>query len=228
MPTTRTRQTRRTCRADGGPGGLALAAIAALITGLIAGVLVGGSGPASGAAPDRPAGATRVVRLSPVTGDGALKPGWRVATRRSGGTCSRGSEALGAGAYRCFAGNTVFDPCWAQHDGHHVVCAASPWRRVLARVRARHLHPAPGPTPNVWGIRLASGRECTFLQGASSVHHGERISYACGGRLYLYGEPDRSTARWTIGAVTYRHGHWRHDHPVRIARAVLGRPSPAP
>lgn len=177
---------------------------------------------------------TRTVRISPVTADGVKKPSWRVTTQRHRGTCHAGSEAVGNGAYRCFSGNLVLDPCWAQADvrnaraaAHHVLCAASPWKRNVARVRVRHLPAAHGLPRNVWGIRLADGRRCTWLQGASGTHHGQRISYTCGGRLYLYGEPDRSMPRWRIGATTYRHGHFRHDHVVAIATAVRGHRSPA-
>ena len=182
----------------------------------------------------RSAPVTRTVRISPVTSDGVRKPNWHVTMQRARGTCHAGSEAVGNGAYRCFSGNLVLDPCWAQADtsnartlAHHVLCAASPWQRTVARVRVRHLPDATGLPRNVWGIQLPDGRQCTWLQGASGTHHGQRISYSCGGRLYLYGEPDRSTPRWRIGAATYRHGHFRHDHVVAIAKAVRGHRSPA-
>ena len=84
-----------------------------------------------------------------------------------------------------------------------------------------------GHPRNPWGLLLHSGRKCTFLQGASGTHHGERISYSCGGHLYLYGEPDRSTPAWRIGAASYRRGHWHHDRLVTITRAVLTHRSPA-
>ena len=194
-----------------------------------------GRADAATAAPASRAAATRTVRISPVTADGVRKPNWRVTMQRARGTCHAGSEAVGNGAYRCFSGNLVLDPCWAQADtanartlAHHVLCAASPWERTVARVRVRHLPDATGLPRNVWGIRLADGRACTWLQGASGTHHGQRVSYTCGGRLYLYGEPDRSTPRWRIGATTYRHGHFRHDHVVAIAKAVRAHRSPAP
>lgn len=222
LSTTRTIHTVRT-------GLLGALALALAVAGALLAVGAG-AGRAVAPAPGARVAATHVVRLSPVTASGVRKPGWRVTTRRSGGTCHRGSEAVGEGAYRCFAHNTVFDPCWVQRGGRgqHVLCAASPWRRDVARVAVRHLHAASGTPRNVWGIRLVSGRRCTFLQGASVVHHGQRVSYGCGGHLYLYGEPDRSSAVWQIGAATFRHGRFRHDHRVRIARAVLGAKSPTP
>lgn len=208
-------------------GGLALVvAVTAVVV-----LHTGGAGRAAAAfpaAPTAPAAATRTVRISPVTADGVRKPGWRVTMQRRHGTCHAGSEAVGDGAYRCFSGNLVLDPCWAQAGARpHVLCAASPWRRTVARVHVRHLPAADGLPRNVWGIRLASGRQCTWLQGASGTHHGQRVSYTCGGRLYLYGEPDRSTPRWRIGATVFRHGHFGHDHVVAIAKAVRGHRSPA-
>jgi hypothetical protein len=146
--------------------------------------------------------------------------------RRSRGTCLAGSEAVGEGAYRCFAGNLVLDPCWAERDGGHVLCAASPWRRVAARVGVRHLPAVHGVPRNIWGIRLVAGRECIFQQGATGVVHRQRINYFCGRRLYLYGEPDRSTPRWRIGAAIYRHGRFHAIRDARIATAVLGQRSP--
>jgi hypothetical protein len=207
--------------------GLGLSTALALVLAL-AGVLVAG-GTSSG----RPAGATgrrtvatRTIRISPVTHRGVLRSGWRVTSRRPHGSCEAGSEAVGDGAYRCFAGNLVLDPCWAQRDGDHVVCAASPWRRVVARIGVRRLPVVRGVPRNVWGIRLVAGRHCTYLQGASGVVDGQRVNYACGRRLYLYGEPDRSTPHWRIGAAVFRHGRFHKVRGVRVATAVLGERSP--
>ena len=221
---TRTTGTRRTARAS--VATLAVTAVVAVVAGLL---VAGGPGPAAGADPGGPADATHVVRLSPVTATGVMKPNWRVTLHRGRGHCFAGSEAVGDGAYRCFSGNLVLDPCWAERGAGsrpHVLCAASPWLRSAARVRLRHLPATTGRPHNLWGLQLANGRKCTFVQGASGTFHHKRIGWDCAGGLYLYGEPDRTTARWTIGAVTMRHRHWTHAHRVRIARAVLGRPSP--
>lgn len=209
--------------------GLGLALLGTLTLALaLAGVLVA-SGTSSGwtaGTTGRRASATQTVRISPVTHQGVRKPGWRVTARRAHGTCLDGSEAVGDGAYRCFAGNLVLDPCWAQRGGDHVLCAASPWRRGVARIRVRHLPAVHGVPRNIWGIRLVAGRTCTFLQGASSVVHGQRVSYFCGERLYLYGEPDRSTPGWRIGAAIFRRHRFHVVHDVRISTAVLGARSP--
>ena len=216
-------------------GGLALVVAVTAVVVLHTTGMARAAAPASRPSSEASGGATRTVRISPVTDSGVRKPTWRVTMQRRHGTCHAGSEAVGNGAYRCFSGNLVLDPCWAQADvanartlGHHVLCAASPWQRTVARVRVRHLPAADGLPRNVWGIRLVDGRTCTWLQGASSTHHGQRVSYTCGGRLYLYGEPDRSTPRWHIGATVFRHGHFRHDHVVAIAKAVRAHRSPAP
>jgi hypothetical protein len=207
--------------------GLGLLGTTLAIALALAGVLVAGgssSGRAAGAG-DQPGVATRTIRMSPVTDDGVRKPAWHVTMRRAHGTCLAGSEAVGGATYRCFSGNLVLDPCWAQRDGDHVLCAASPWRRVVARVGVRHLPVVHGVPRNIWGIRLVAGQRCTFQQGASGVVRGQRVSYFCGKRLYLYGEPDRSTPRWRIGAAVFRQGHFHVVHDVRIATAVLGKPS---
>jgi hypothetical protein len=207
--------------------GLGLLGTTLAITLALAGVLVASgssSGRAAGAS-SRPATATRTIRISPVTDHGVRKPGGRVTLRRARGTCLAGSEAVGGATYRCFSGNLVLDPCWAQRGGDHVLCAASPWRRVVARVGVRHLPAVQGVPRNVWGIRLVAGQRCTFQQGASGVVRGQRVNYFCGKRLYLYGEPDRSTPRWRIGAAVFRHGRFHVVRDVRIATAVLGKPS---
>jgi hypothetical protein len=217
MPITTTHRRRSGL---GLPGALALTLA---VTGVL---VVSGTGSAGSAATGERAAATRTVRISPVTRQGVRKPAWRVTARRAHGTCHAGSEAVGAGAYRCFAGDLVLDPCWAQEGDDHVLCAGSPWRRVLVRVGVRRLPAARGVPRNIWGIQLLAGRRCTFLQGASSLVQGQRVSYSCGRRLYLYGEPDRSTARWRMGAAVLRRSRFHVVHRVRIATAVLGRRSP--
>jgi hypothetical protein len=64
---------------------------------------------------------TVVIHLRPVTASGQLRAGYTITDRRSHASCQAGSEATGD-AYRCFAGNGVFDPCWVTTDAaacHH-------------------------------------------------------------------------------------------------------------
>ena len=71
--------------------------------------------------------ATRQVHVSPVAADGKPVTGFRTTMTVSHAGCEPGSEAIGL-AYRCFAGNELYDPCWAERaPTPSVLCLAQPW-----------------------------------------------------------------------------------------------------
>jgi hypothetical protein len=124
-------------------------------------------------------------RQSPVTDDGAVAPGFPVVDSSATGTCSEGSEV--GQAYRCFAGNGVFDPCYAvaepgTGDGTGVVCPSSPFTNDLYAIESAtglgRLDASTFDEPN--GVALANGARCTLAQGAHNADGGGRIvDYYC-------------------------------------------------
>ena len=133
---------------------------------------------------------TVFTRLSPVTDQGAVAPGFTVTQSSPTGGCLEGSEV--GQAYRCFAGDGVFDPCYAvaqpgTGDGTGVVCVLSPFSTNLYAITKAtglgRLDANPFDEPN--GVVLASGTQCRELQGA----HGA----ATDGRIIDYGCDDNST-----------------------------------
>jgi hypothetical protein len=211
--------------------GLTTLTILLTVVGTSATLLMG----AGSAAPGPTAGhaaATHVVRVRPVDSTGHLRSNYRVARRlKAHAHCVLGSEATG-NAYRCFAGNSILDPCWvrAGSSRSHVLCLTAPWSHAAIR-----LHVTKGYDNSVmtttarepWGIRLANGTRCAFVQGASSVVHGRRLSYFCQhSKTVLLGNPNRSRPVWRIHtARSTKHGHFVRTGRKRIAKAFFGRPS---
>ncbi|HZQ64300.1 MAG TPA: hypothetical protein VFA66_03635 [Gaiellaceae bacterium] len=138
---------------------------------------------------------------------GRLAPGLTIA-RTARGYCWEGSIAdQRSDAWRCFIGNVIVDPCFSDRQARGwVACPAegSPFDRRLIRLRLTKAlpkelgnHGTPG-TGDPWAVKLADGRECTFLTGATSAYHGRRISYGCTRTVFLAGSPNRRRPAWTI------------------------------
>ena len=153
---------------------------------------------ASGAVPD--AARTHRVHVRPVDATGRLRPGYHVTDRHGRANCLLGGIAVGT-AYRCFAGNVIYDPCWLQADRTHVVCLVTPWRHGVVRLHVtRGVDGSHGPAPvRSWALRLADGTRCVRVQGATGVVDGRAISYICtDDTTVLLGEADTSGDGWRI------------------------------
>jgi hypothetical protein len=177
--------------------------------------------PAGAAAP------TERLIYSPFATDGSLLASLKVTTH-PGGTCQTGSYVIArSGAYRCFDGNTIRDPCFrdtraSTASGEPVVaCVNAPWS---THVLSLHLDGQPRSTFRVkpggppWAVQLASGARCVFGEGATGVAHGLRLNYFCGRNgPYLFGSPRVSQPTWRIRMAHDVEGRgWRL---VAIARA---------
>jgi hypothetical protein len=153
-----------------------------------------------------PAGARTVeLRYTPFAADGSLRDGLH-ATPAFGGGCSTGSFLVaGPGVFRCFEASFIHDPCYLDAGASNavrsvVVCVETPWSRSVLRLRVRApLDARFGTSPDgpPWALRLASGRRCVRLGGATTVVAGRRMNYACD-RRYLFGSPDRTRPTWRI------------------------------
>jgi hypothetical protein len=197
------------------------------VVGTSATLLMGAGSAAPGAR--HAAAATHVVRVRPVDTTGHLRPNYHVARRlKAHAHCALGSEATG-NAYRCFAGNTILDPCWVQAGSSHshVLCLTAPWSHAAIRLHVTKYDNSTmvSPSREPWGIRLANGTRCALVQGASSVVHGRRLSYFCqNSKTVLLGNPNRSKPVWRIHTGrSNKHGHVKATGRKAIETAYFGR-----
>jgi len=194
--------------------------------------LVGAATLAAGALPAGPvtaAARTRVIPIRPVTAQGHLQPGYRITQRFTQGTCEAGSDVL-SGVYRCFAGNFVFDPCWADDasSAPGVYCQSEPWSRDVAHLSLKQpLVASPGGPLAIWGLQLSGGQRCIAAQGAHSFFDGGRytVNFFCPGSLVLLNQAKQTGAVWTIGTARTKGGGFVLGRPANIAIAWQGLPS---
>jgi hypothetical protein len=112
-------------------------------------------------------------------------------------------------AWRCTAGNLVYDPCFGRPDATEVVCVNDPSKPDEAvKIRLADALPqipqAPH-TPRPWFVETSGGVTCSFLTGATGEVNGQRVNYKCGDGSYLIGEPNRET-KWTATRIVISGG----------------------
>ena len=106
-------------------------------------------------------------------------------------------------AWRCFVGNTIFDPCFSSEFANNVVCP-KPWNDTAVEINLTKPLPkasnraSPSLQLQPWAIQTASGANCVFASGASSLVGGKRLNYVCSAKLGLWGYPNRKSRTWTI------------------------------
>ncbi len=102
-------------------------------------------------------------------------------------------------AWRCMAGNEIFDPCFA--FGPAVVCGVNPamanegFRLVLDKPIPSTPAAASGETNTGWLIQLADGTICNRATGARGMVDGQMTTYYCTSK-----NPDDSAA--VLGELT--------------------------
>ncbi len=199
-----------------------------LVCGLALSALLAACGASAGSSAAGPA--TRRVQVSPVTSAGAPAAGFRVASTAAHATCEPGSEAIGR-AYRCFAGNAIYDPCWAEKAATPtVLCLPYPWSRSEVTLRVRgQLGVIPdqgGPgLSEPWGVQLTGGQRCLLAQGAHSEFGGRVIDYYCSPKLWLLRGLTESGPTWLASSViTSSAGKLARGPVEEIQVAWFGRP----
>lgn len=171
---------------------------------------------------------TGIILFSPWSPSG-VRQGFVVSGKVKGSCWTHSLASDRSDAWRCMAGNDIYDPCFSgsPHEGT-VACAEGPFSKnvvlmtltkaladnvmLTGELGGLRLRGAP------WGLRLVSGDTCVFAQGATDAVAGVRLNYACARTGWILGLPDRSAAIWKARSVA-----WPHDHvtQVGIAAAVV-------
>jgi hypothetical protein len=176
----------------------------------------------------RAAAPTSVTQIRPVDSNGREVSGYTIAHQRKHARCIAGSEATGS-AYRCFSGNVVLDPCWAQKPARFAVCLSEPWgfRLVQLKVTKGYHGKLSKHRSQPWGLQLTNGVQCEFAQGASGAVAGKRINYFCAhSKTVLYGNVDKHSKVWRIRSARSRSGgHFTKTGRLALTRAWFGKPS---
>ena len=162
---------------------------------------------------------TQVVIVQPWS-QGQLKSSMRVTERRTGNCWGNSLVSDRRTAWRCMAGNDIYDPCFSDPQRPRTVaCVAGPFSNNVALMTLTKALPGSpdavdtiGELHNLrlrgqpWGLQLTDGETCTFMTGATDVVHGERLNYACTKRFAI-GLPYRSSSAWEIKTVPGLHGN---------------------
>jgi hypothetical protein len=140
--------------------------------------------------------ATRVIVFQPPDAAAATVAGY----------CWTASLAVArAGAWRCMAGNLIYDPCFGSGpDASVVICTKDPAdpRRAVRLSLARPL-PAVAPRSGrarAWALQLADGAMCTYMTGATGPVDGQRINFGCSNGRVVVGDPTPGRV-WTVREV---------------------------
>ncbi|GIU99088.1 MAG: hypothetical protein KatS3mg014_0704 [Actinomycetota bacterium] len=161
--------------------------------------------------PDAGARASTSERIfDAFTATGELEPSFTV-RRTTDGSCV-GSFVGRPDAWRCFAGDFVYDPCFQPpRASREVVCDLTPWDLVGVRVRLESALPWPESLSRKgwlrkppWAVELLDGTRCLLILGGAGreMVGGEAVNYTCEPGGGLWGEPDDSSDPWTVYFVS--------------------------
>jgi hypothetical protein len=156
---------------------------------------------AAGAAPAASSTKADIYRAFTSSGKPAIK-----ITKTVKGTCNGGSAAVNrSDAWRCFAGNFVYDPCFSSTEAKGIlVCPGNPWNTsaVELKVSGKLRFPdkgKPSTSGMPWAIQTTTGLKCVIATGATTVLQKQRLNYFCvRSKDGLWGSPSRKHEPWTI------------------------------
>src|SRR3954449_3324078 len=151
---------------------------------------------------------TRVVRYTPFTHDGLIKP--RLKAVPFSGSCRLDSRlALREDAWRCRTGRVRRDPCFDNPVVEdQVVCVKSPWSRRVALVDAPldDSDRAYKTSSRPWALQVKR-RRCLFKRGSRRRVQRRRLTCSCGRHgPFLFGNVNRRRRTWTIRIAKSRRG----------------------
>ncbi len=175
--------------------------------------------------------ATSVVLVTPWA-NGTLRHDLTVSERATGYCWSRSLATDRLHAWRCMAGNDIYDPCFSESASSKIVaCVKGPFSKDVALMRLTKPLPQARDVVDTtselrglrlrgepWGLRLSDGETCVYVTGATDVVAGMRLNYACTNGWGI-GLPDRVTASWEVSYIVSLQN--RTVHKMRIATAVF-------
>jgi hypothetical protein len=168
---------------------------------------------------------TIVTFFSPWTSSGKMRPDFHVVETVSGNCWTDSLSTSRGDAYRCMAGDSIYDPCFAPAGHPHAVAySADPFaKRVVLFTLKKPLPSAPNPTTQwlqphnqPWGLVLTNAEKCVFETGATDAVHDERLNYQCKDPRWIVGTVDHSTPLWTAQSVD-----WPKKNITRVSIAEV-------
>jgi hypothetical protein len=141
-----------------------------------------GAGAPAGTSTSVSAGATVPIMLvfAPSDRSGGATAG--AVAHRSGSCFTTSITVSATDAYRCFAGNSLLDPCFASPSSPSLLdCYASPWARAV-QLRITGALPKGGTSLSIsrpWAIELAGGLRCVATNGTPQLVRGVALTYQC-------------------------------------------------
>lgn len=177
-----------------------------------------------------------MIYVAPVDASGDQVEGLTIA-RTVHGHCEPGSDSVPGPTYRCFFGNFIEDPCWADAVvAGSVLCMTQPWSTTLVRIYVTELEPSTYPVPKSlsypWGVELTTGEKCVAVQGAHDEFRGRVVDYGCdgaylhGGRVLLRGA-HRSSPLWGFDSAWWTGRKYVVRKRVHVRIAWYGGPKPS-
>lgn len=168
---------------------------------------------------------TEVIRFVPhAPGRGMLR-----------GYCWTGSIAIDRpDAWRCMAGNELFDPCFAYKQKGFVVCDPNPAQgdpgmrmKLTKPLPKSQQNAAPASQQGAWLVELADGTACMQRTGAGWEVKGKIVNYYCKSRqkgieIDLLGKFDTSKPLWTVEKATLVQGG-RGPKQIEIKKEAIER-----
>lgn len=104
-------------------------------------------------------------------------------------------------AYRCMAGNTIMDPCFANpYTSGEVACPNSGPSDVTIVDLTEPLPTGSGgqSAQSPWLFKLGNGATCSVATGATATIDGKRINGECSDSSSWVGDIDESHEPWTV------------------------------
>jgi hypothetical protein len=129
-----------------------------------------------------------------------------VPTQERTGSCWSTSNVLNrVDAWRCIAGNSIYDPCFSiPGNSQAVICDTRPLSDSTGfKLNLTESLPARGtvsPVKSAWAFELADGTNCIFMGGATATFEGKRVNYSCSDGWFILGELQEDQV-WTARKV---------------------------
>jgi hypothetical protein len=135
----------------------------------------------------------------------------------SPGICNPSQSSKRTDAFRCFAGDYIYDPCFVADEPPgptNVVCPADPRTTTVWEVQTTPPTkpsseaisvPDPISSHDPWAVLLSNGTVCYYNTGTHDFQADLGVTYACGepsftgfvSRGQVIGDVDRTKESWT-------------------------------